>query len=415
MGRITWQTVILLREASVMRILAWLLLVSGLAFAQVEIPFWHAMDGPAGRAIDQFANDFNSKQKTYKVVPKYQGDYREQESKLVSALRAGGAPVLYQAEVVFFPRLVAEGGVLPLDELTAQLPKSFTDDIFDAAWDYGIINGKRYGLPFNTSTPVLFFNENTLRAKGLKPPATWQEFAVLAKALSSRQAKGFIALTESWTFEAMVTSRGGNLVTKDGKPNFTSAEVVQALEFLQDLGRAGATSVRNLGESQFAQLDFVRTKGMMVFASIANWPAAEGFSFAFKLGVAPVPKEPGGKVPLGGAQLVVVKGASPDQIKGALAFWQYLMEPEVVAKWVQASYYVPLRKSAIPLLENFYKENPYRKVAFEQVAQAQPRPRVPQFAVWRNFLEEALEKALKGGVPAKAALEEAQRKAEAAR
>ena len=81
----------------------------------------------------------------------------------------------------------------------------------------------------------------------------------------------------------------------------------------------------------------------------------------------------------------------------------------------QASYYVPLRKSAIPLLENFYKENPYRKVAFEQVAQAQPRPRVPQFAVWRNFLEEALEKALKGGVPAKAALEEAQRKAEAAR
>ncbi|HEU4743301.1 MAG TPA: ABC transporter substrate-binding protein [Meiothermus sp.] len=395
------------------RVVAWLFLTLSLAFAQVEIPFWHAMDGPAGRAIDQFAKEFNAKQRSFRVVPVYKGDYRDEENSLVSALRAGGAPVLYQAEVVFFPRLVAEGSVVALDDLVRGLP--FENDLFDAAWDYGIIGGKRYGLPFNTSTPVLFFNEDQLWAKGLKIPTNWKEFAEVARALNSRQSKGFIALTESWTFEAMVTSRGGNLVTPDGKPNFTSSQVVEALEFLQNLNRGGVISVRNLAESTFAQLDFVRTKGMMVFASIANWPAAENFSFAFKLGVAPVPREPGGKVPLGGAQLVVVRGASPEQQRGAVEFWKYLMEPEVVARWVQASYYVPLRKSAEPLLEGFYKENPYRRVAFQQVGNAQPRPRVPQFAVWRNFLEEALEKALKGNVPARQALEEAQRKAEAAR
>ncbi|MER3480278.1 MAG: ABC transporter substrate-binding protein [Meiothermus sp.] len=395
------------------RVVAWLFLALGLAFAQVEIPFWHSMDGPAGRAIDQFAKEFNAKQRSFRVVPVYKGDYRDGENSLVSALRAGGAPVLYQAEVVFFPRLVAEGSAVALDDLVRPLP--FENDLFEAAWDYGIIGGKRYGLPFNTSTPVLFFNEDQLRAKGLKVPSNWKEFGEVARALSSRQSKGFIALTESWTFEAMVTSRGGNLVTPDGKPNLTSPQVVEALEFLQNLNRSGVISVRNLAESTFAQLDFVRTKGMMVFASIANWPAAENFSFAFKLGVAPVPREPGGKVPLGGAQLVVVKGARPEEVRGAVEFWKYLMEPEVVARWVQASYYVPLRKSATPLLEKFYRENPYRKVAFEQIAYAQPRPRVPQFATWRNFLEEALERALKGGVPARQALEEAQRKAEAVR
>jgi sn-glycerol 3-phosphate transport system substrate-binding protein len=372
------------------------------------------MDGPAGRVIDQFAETFNAKQRAYKVTPRYQGDYREEESKLVAAIRAGGAPVLFQSEVVFFPRLVAEGSVLALDDLVKELPKAFVDDLFDAAWDYGLIADKRFGLPFNTSTPVLFFNENQLRAKGLKPPSTWKEFAEVARALNTRNSKGFIALTESWTFEAMVTSRGGNLV-KDGKPNFTSPEVIEALEMLQGLGKGGIISVRNLAESTFAQLDFVRTKGMMVFASIANWPAAENFAFAFKLGVAPVPREPGGKVPLGGAQLVVVKGASAEQQKGALEFWKFLMEPENIAAWVKASYYVPLRRSAEPLLDGFYKENPYRKIAFQQVASAQPRPRVPQFATWRNALEEALERALKSGVPAKQALEEAQRKAEAAR
>lgn len=395
------------------RVAAWLFLAFSLAFAQVEIPFWHAMDGPAGRAIDQFAKEFNAKQRSFRVVQVYKGDYRDEESSLVSALRAGGAPVLYQAEVVFFPRLVAEGSVVALDDLVRALP--FENDLFDAAWEYGIISGKRYGLPFNTSTPVLFFNENQLRAKGLKVPTNWKEFGEVARAMSSRQSKGFIALTESWTFEAMVTSRGGNLVTPDGKPSFTSPQVVEALEFLQNLNRSGVISVRNLAEATFAQLDFVRTKGMMVFASIANWPAAENFSFAFKLGVAPVPREPDGKVPLGGAQLVVVRGASPEQQRGAVEFWKYLMEPEVVARWVQASYYLPMRKSAEPLLEGFYKENPYRRVAFQQVGNAQPRPRVPQFAVWRNFLEEALEKTLKGNVPARQALEEAQRKAEAAR
>lgn len=397
------------------RILAGLTVAASLAFAQTEIPFWHSMDGPAGRVLDGFAQAFNARQQQYRVNSRYVGDYREGENRLIAALRAGGAPVMFQAEILLFPRLVAENAVLPLDDLAGALPRAFVDDLFDPAWDYGLINSRRYGLPLNTSTPVLFFNETQLRARGLQPPRTWAEFANVTRALTSRSSKGFIAISESWTFEAQVTTRGGNLVTRDGRPNFTSPEVVEALEFMQGLGRGGSTSVRNLAESTFAQVDFIRTKGMMVFASIANWPAAEQASFAFKLGVAPIPREQGGRVPLGGAQLVVVRGANEAQQRGAFEFWRFMMEPENIKTWVEASYYVPLRRSAEPLLENFYRENPYRRVAFQQIAISQPRPRVPQFAIWRNFLEEALEKALKGNVPARQALEEAQRRAEAVR
>ncbi len=385
------------------------------ALAQTEVPFWHAMDGPAGRLISQFAQEFNARQAQYRLLPQYAGDYRDAETKLVAALRAGGGPVLFQAEISFFPRLVAEGRAVALDPYLG-LDRGFAEDLFEPAWNYGVVEGKRYGLPFNTSTPVLFYNLDAFRAKGLKAPRNWKEFEEAARALTSRQAKGFIFVTDpqAWLFEAMVTSRGGNLVKGD-KPNFTSREALEALEMLHRLNRAGALSVRSLAEATFAQLDFVRTKGMMAMASIANWPAAENFSFAFSLGVAPVPREPGGKVPLGGAQLVVLKGASEAQVRGAVEFWKYLMEPRNVARWVEASYYVPVRKSALPLLEGFYRENPFREVAFEQVAYAQERPRLPQFSTWAGLLAEALEKSLKGGLPPERALEEAQRKAEAVR
>jgi ABC-type glycerol-3-phosphate transport system substrate-binding protein len=385
------------------------------ALAQVEVPFWHSMDGPAGRLLAAFAQEFAAKDGRYRVLPQYVGAYRDGETKLVAALRSGAAPVLFQAELSFFPRLVAEGRALALDPYL-NLDRALVEDLFEPAWNYGLLEGKRYGLPLNTSTPVLFYNLDAFRAKGLKAPRNWKEFEEAAKALTSRQAKGFIFVTDpqAWLFEAMVTSRGGNLV-KDGKPNLTSKEALEALEMLDRLNRAGALSARSMAEATFAQLDFVRTKGMMVMASIANWPAAENFSFAFTLGVAPVPREPGGKVPMGGAQLVVLKGASEAQVRGALEFWKYLMEPRNVARWVEASYYVPVRKSAIPLLEGFYRENPFRKVAFEQIAHAQERPKEPQFTAWASLLAEALERSLKGGVPPRKALEEAQRKAEAIR
>ena len=387
----------------------------GLALAQAEVPFWHSMDGPAGRLLAAFGQEFNARQGLYRVVPQYVGDYRDAETKLVAALRTGGQPVLFQAEISFFPRLVGEGRALALDPYL-NLDRAFLEDLFEPAWNYGVVEGRRYGLPLNTSTPVLFYNLDAFRAKGLKAPRNWKEFEEVAKALTSRQARGFIFVTDpqAWLFEAMVTSRGGSLV-KDSRPNFTAKEALEALEMLQRMNRAGLLSVRSMAEATFAQLDFVRTKGMMVMASIANWPAAENFSFAFTLGVAPVPREPGGRVPMGGAQLVVLRGASEAQVRGALEFWKYLMEPANVARWVQASYYVPVRKSAIPLLEGFYRENPFRKVAFEQISVAQERPRLPQFSAWASLLAEALEKSLKGGVPAQQALEEAQRKAEALR
>lgn len=138
------------------------------AFAQVDVPFWHAMDGPAGRLIAAFAQEFNARQDRYRVLPRYQGTYEEAETKLVAALRAGSGPVLFQAELSFFPRLVAEGQALPWRPTWTWTPVSWPTSSRPPGttgwW------GRRFGLPFNTSTPVLFYNLDVFRAKGLRAP-----------------------------------------------------------------------------------------------------------------------------------------------------------------------------------------------------------------------------------------------------
>ncbi len=388
-----------------------LLLFFGTALAQTPISFWHSM-GAVEETVNSLAETFNASQSDYRLEPRYVGPYPEAQTKLLAAAER---PVLFQAELSFFPRLVEEGLALPLNDLTAALPDAFVADFYPGLWAYGVLNGERYGLPWNASTPVLFYNATAFGQRGTAPPKTWDEFEEAAARLTTRATTGFIALAEAWTFEAMVTTRGGSLVTEDGAPNFDSPEAIEALHMLTRLVDAREALPRTLAEANFALLDFVRTKGMMVFASPANLPDATRFSIAFQIAAAPVPVGSSPAVPLGGAQLVVLEGASEAQRAGAFAFWEFLMEPENLKTWVEASYYLPARRAALPLLEPWYAEDANRRAALSQLETAVPRPRVAAFSTWSGFLEEALERALKGQATPEEALAEAQRRAEAAR
>lgn len=387
------------------------LLASSVAVAApTPIEFWYSLAG--SKAILQTQIDaFNASQKDYQIVPKLVGNYREAETRLIAALRAGNGPVIFQAENAFFTKLVTDGALENLERFEKTLEPDFVKDFYAGVWNYGDYDGKRYGLPWNTSTPVLYYNATAFAAKGLKPPKTYAELESVSKALTNRASKGYIVVADSWQFEQMVLARGGNVVTADGKPNFDSPEVVAALEMLARMSKNGTAVPRSLGEAPFAILDFARTKAFMAMASIANATDIEPYSVAFKLGIAPMPCDKKCAVPIGGAQMVVLKGATPQEQSGTFAFWKFLMEPKNLEAWVQSTYYVSPRKSILPLLKDFYRDDPQRKTAFEQLEIGVPRPRVPGYALWRGYLEEAIEKATKNGVPVLTALAEAQRKA----
>lgn len=380
------------------------------AAAQTTITFWHSMEG-ATDAVDALAAAFNARQNEYRVEPRYVGSYTEAQTRLVAALGTPNEPALFQSEIALFPRLVADGAVQPLDDLIATLDEAFIADFYPGLWAYGEIDEQRYGLPWNSSTPVLFYNASVFRQRGIDVPTTWEEFEQVAEALTSRQSQGFLAVGDSWLFEMMVTTRGGSLVTEDGQPNFTSPEAIEALRMLERLVGNRHAAAYASGEVTMAMVSFIRTRTLMAFASIANWPDVKRFSVAFDIAAAPVPTGGSNVVPLGGAQLVIMRNATPEQRDGAFAFWQFLMEAENLATWVRASFYIPVRRAALPLLEPWYAEDPNRRAALTQLENAVPRPRNPEFNTWRAYIDEALERVLKGNMSPEEALAEAQRRA----
>lgn len=380
------------------------------AAAQTQITFWHSMEGVED-AVVELVNAYHASQDAVRVDVRYVGSYPEAQTRLIAAFGTGNEPVLFQAEIGFFPRLVGDGALHDLADLVAELPADLVADFYPGLWGYGDLGGGRYGLPWNASTPVMYYNADALRQAGIAPPTTWDEFAAAAAALTTRASQGAMFVGDSWLFEMMVLSRGGTLVHDDGTPNLDSPEAIAALTMLRDLGRARHLAFFGAAESTPAILAFVRTRSLMTFASIANWPDVRRFSVGFTLAAAPVPLEPGGRVPLGGAQLVVLRGASDEQRRAAFDFWRFLVEPENLASWIEASYYIPVRRSVIPLLDDFYGADPNRAAALAQLELAVPRPRVPAFNAWRRLIDDALERALRGNQTPQAALAEAQRRA----
>lgn len=153
---------------------------------------------------------------------------------------------------------------------------------------------------------------------------------------------------------------------------------------------------------------------MISVASQAFFPQGDRFTVTFDVAAAPLPA--GGTVPLTGTQLVVPSGNDDETRRGAFAFWRFLIEQQNLERWVQASFFLPLRRSVAESLEPWYAESVDRSAGIVQIDRVAFRGnRSSAYAVWQQHLEAAIERVTKGCGDPQAALEEAQRLAQDSR
>jgi sn-glycerol 3-phosphate transport system substrate-binding protein len=410
---------------------------AGVASAQVEIQWWHALTAVNSERINKIAQDFNNQQKEYKVVPVYKGGYADTLNAAIAAFRAGNAPHIVQVfEVGTATMMAAKGAIKPVYQLMADAgekfdPKSYLPTV---SGYYSTPDGKMLSLPFNSSTAVMYLNNDLFEKAGLdpsKPPKTWPEVFAAAKKIRAAGANcGFTASWITWTqienFSAWhnvpIATKVNGMGGLDTEFKINSPLHVKHIENLVEAQKTN--DFVYAGRTTEPESKFLAGECGMIQTSIGFYGNVKK-NAKFKSTTAFLPYYPDVKgAPqnsiIGGASLWVMGGKKPDEYKGVAKFFTYLSSPEVQAEWHKATGYVPITKAAYELVKKsgFYEQNPGIEVAIDELTHKEPTDnskglRFGNFVQIRDIWAEELESAFAGKESAKQALDNAVKRGDA--
>jgi len=185
-------------------------LMAGAAQAQTEIEWWHAMGGQLGETVNQMAENFNASQDQYVITPVFKGTYEETLTSAIAAFRAGEQPNIVQVfDAGAATVIAAQGATIPVETLMADNGYEFDREEFISGVRnfYADSDGMMIGMPFNSSTPVLYYNADALAEAGVEPPQTYEDFEEIAPALLDAGYAGMSASLLQWTMTENFFSR----------------------------------------------------------------------------------------------------------------------------------------------------------------------------------------------------------------
>jgi sn-glycerol 3-phosphate transport system substrate-binding protein len=402
------------------------------AQAQTEIQWWHAMGGQLGEALNALAEGFNKSQKDYKVVAVYKGTYTETMTGAIAAFRAKQQPHIVQVfEVGTATMMAAKGAIYPVHQLMTDAGEAFDPGAYIPAvyGYYSTADGKLLSMPFNSSTPVLYYNKDAFKKAGLDPnapPKTWSDVEQYAKKfLAGGVQCGFTSQWQTWI---QIENFGAwhNIPFATGANGFAATDIKLTINdplrvrHVENLGKWQKDKVFvYAGREGKPNPKFTTGECPMIMASTGS---AGGFAQAMKdvpFGMAMLPYyadvqgAPQNSI-IGGATLWVLSGKPKDEYKGVAKFFAYLSGPEVQSKWHMDTGYVPITKAAYQLTrsQGFYDKFPGRDVAVEQLSLKPPTEnskglRIGNFVQIRDVMDEELEAVWAGQKTAKQALDAA--------
>jgi sn-glycerol 3-phosphate transport system substrate-binding protein len=189
----------------------------------IEISFFYpvAVGGPITKIVDGFAADFAKDNPQLGVKPIYAGTYSDALVKALTAHKSGTPPVTSVLLSTDMFSLIDEDAVVAFDEFVAgDDDRRWLDSFFPAFMANSRTAGKTWGVPFQRSTIVLYWNKEAFREAGLDPdhaPADWNEHAAFAEKLTRRDSSGVVSHWGTqipsagfpyWMFQALAIENG---------------------------------------------------------------------------------------------------------------------------------------------------------------------------------------------------------------
>ncbi len=403
------------------------------SLAATEISWWHAMGGELGAKLEEIVAGYNASQDKYKVVPTFKGTYPETMTAAIAAFRAGEQPDIVQVfEVGTGTMMAAKGAVYPVYELMKDAGAKFDpkDYLPAVVGYYSDTEGNMLSLPFNSSTPIFYYNKDVFKKAGLDPetaPKTWEEVEAFSKKImESGAAKcGFTTGWVSWVqlenLSAWHNQPIGTLQNGfgglDSKLTVNGPVQVKHWENLKKWQDAGIFQYGGPTGGNDAPPKFYSQECAMYMNSSASRAGVLLNAKDFQVGFGMLPYysdvqgAPQNSI-IGGATLWVLKGHDAEQYKGVADFFTYLSSAKVQADWHQYSGYLPITQAAYDLgkSQGYYEKNPGSDVAIKQMTLNAPTEnskglRFGNYVQIRTVIDEEFQEMLAGKKTAQQALD----------
>ncbi len=397
--------------------------------APTEIQWWHAMGGTNGERVNKIASDFNATQSEFKVKPVFKGNYTETMTAAIAAFRAKQQPHIVQVfEVGTATMMAARGAVYPIEDLMKDSGLPFDKSIYLPAVIsyYQRPNGDLLSMPFNSSTPVLWYNKDAFKKAGISsPPKTWDEMKSASEKLVAAGYKcGFSFGWQSWVMVENYSS-WHNLAIGTQENGF--AGLGTEFTFNNDAVKKRLATIASWSKDNLFTYGGRRGDSLSMFtnAECGMWMNSSAYygsikkqaKFDFGQTMLPLDTDAASKPQnsiIGGATLWVLKGHDQGDYKGVGQFMNYLSSPEVQAWWHQETGYVPITTPAYELSkkQGFYGSNPGTDTAIKQLSLNTPTPnsrglRFGSFVQIRDIINEEMEAVWNGSKTADRALDDA--------
>jgi sn-glycerol 3-phosphate transport system substrate-binding protein len=406
-------------------------MMSTASYAATEITFWHAMGAELGTKLEQIVDGFNKSQSDYHVTPVFKGTYPEAMTGAIAAFRANQQPDIVQVfEVGTGTMMAAKGAVYPVYQLMKDTGEPFDPKGFLPAvvGYYTDTDGNMLSMPFNSSTPILYYNKDVFAKAGLDPekaPETWEDVeAYSKKIMDSGAAKcGFTTGWVSWIqTENLSAWHNQPIGTMENGFGGMGAELtlngplqVKHWTNLKKWSDAGIFEYGGPVGGNDAPPKFYSQECAMYMNSSASRAGVLLNAKDFKVGFGFLPHyadtKPQNSI-IGGATLWILQGHKPEEYKGVAKFLTYLSSPEVQADWHQFSGYLPITQAAYDLgvKQGDYEKNPGSDVAIKQITLNPPTAnskglRFGNYVQVRDVIDQEFEAMLAGKEDAQTALD----------
>jgi len=394
-----------------------------------DISFYYpvAVGGPITKIIDGMVEGFEKENPGIKIKAIYAGTYQDTMTKALTAMKGGEPPHLAVLLSTDMFTLIDEKAVVPFDEVAGSADdKKWIGSFYPGFMANSQTGGKTWGIPFQRSTIVMYWNKEAFKDAGLDPehaPQNWDELVAFGKKLTKRDASGNVTQWgvqipttgfAYWLFQALTTENDAMLMNSAGNEVYLDKPgVIEALQYLVDLAKKDQVMAPGVLEWGTTPKDFFERKIAIMWTTTGNLTNVRD-NAKFPFGVAMLPEKKHRGSPTGGGNFYLFAKTTPEERAAALAFVKWMTTPERSADWGIKTGYVATRPDAweTPAMKAYVASFPPAAVARDQLPFA-----VAEFSTHDNqrvtkALDDNLQAALTGTKPAEQAMKDAQREAD---